>query len=576
MINSFKQFIVEEDKTLYFTFGRMNPPTIGHEKLLEILSSKSGKNPYRVYLSQTIDKKKNPLAYIDKVKYARKMMPKHSRFIMLNKDVKTIFDAANAIYNEGFINIVMVVGSDRITEFKSLLTKYNGKTNQRYGFYKFRSIEIVSAGERDADSENVDGMSASKMRASVSDNDFVTFTKGLPKAFSNKDSKDLFNSIRSGMGLKEETEFYKHIQLEEVSDIREKYVQGEIYKVGERLRIKDTDDLAEVIFRGPNYLILEKEDGNTVRKWIEAVESLESLDEAVAAPKWKKSGPNGEKEITFSTGRRFQIEKQYDQNERHKGEWKIMEWDKRLRDWEWHETYSPQWHAKEQVMKMGQYDSKGKKVTESIINIKPELEEELINSVSRATNESVNEDPVQLAHDVVTSAQMAKGAAIAAGMTGLTVASNASSRKIKKKISAVVNKVKSTRSKRKFQHENAELDNYNKFGWGTSKLTKKWVDATPGQVMPDVKPTPKSKTRNTKMRHPGADASDAGGMGEGAMKRGLLPSQGKFGPGMSKADYSSAKVSPTTYQKKPDDLVTKIKTARETAQKVLSKSSKND
>ena len=96
-------------------------------------------------------------------------------------------------------------------------------------------------------------------------------------------------------------------------------------------------------------------------------------------PKWKKSGPNGEKEITFSTGRRFQIEKQYDQNERHKGEWKIMEWDKRLRDWEWHETYNPQWYAKEQVMKMGQYDSKGKKVTESIINIKPELEESPVN-----------------------------------------------------------------------------------------------------------------------------------------------------------------------------------------------------
>ncbi len=98
MINSFKQYIVEEAKTLYFTFGRMNPPTIGHEKLLEVLSSKSGNNPYRIYLSQTNDKKKNPLPYNDKVKYARKMMPKHARYIMLNKDVKTISDAANAIY----------------------------------------------------------------------------------------------------------------------------------------------------------------------------------------------------------------------------------------------------------------------------------------------------------------------------------------------------------------------------------------------------------------------------------------------------------------------------------------------
>ena len=102
----------------------------------------------------------------------------------------------------------------------------------------------------------------------------------------------------------------------------------------------------------------------------------------VAVTKWKKSGPNGEKEITFSTGRRFQLEKQYDENDRHKGEWKIMEWDSRSRDWEWMETYSPLWYAKEKVMKHGQYDSKGKKVTESAINIKPELEEEPANNVS--------------------------------------------------------------------------------------------------------------------------------------------------------------------------------------------------
>ena len=98
----------------------------------------------------------------------------------------------------------------------------------------------------------------------------------------------------------------------------------------------------------------------------------ESLNEArkVQPPKWEKAGPNGEKEITFPTGRRFKIEKQLDQDERHKGEWKVMEWDKRSRDWEWHETFSPQWYAKEKVMEMGKYDSKGKKVVESAINMR--------------------------------------------------------------------------------------------------------------------------------------------------------------------------------------------------------------
>ena len=90
MMQSFKSYLVEEEKTVYFTFGRMNPPTIGHEKLLDVLARKAAKNPYRVYLSQTQDAKKNPLQYAEKVKIARKMFPRHARAIMLNKKVKTM------------------------------------------------------------------------------------------------------------------------------------------------------------------------------------------------------------------------------------------------------------------------------------------------------------------------------------------------------------------------------------------------------------------------------------------------------------------------------------------------------
>jgi len=180
---------------------------------------------------------------------------------------------------------------------------------------------------------------------------------------------------------------------------------------------------------------------------------------------------------------------------------------------------------------------------------------------------------------------MMKGAGIATGMAGLTVASNAASRAIQKKIGKTVDKIKAKRKRNrpvfaepiprdmKTIGEDAELDAYNKTGWGTKETTKRWVESTPGQVMPNVKPTPKSKTRTRK--HPGNEVSDAGGMGEGAVKRGLLPSQDNFGPGMSKADHSNAKVSDTTYKPKPDDLITKIKGARKSA-KVLLKGSKND
>ena len=114
MINSFKSYLVEETREINFTFGRMNPPTIGHEKLMESMAKKSGKNPYRIYLSQSQDKKKNPLHFSEKVKYARKMFPRHARQIMADKKIRNVFDASTKLYNEGYKRINMIVGSDRV------------------------------------------------------------------------------------------------------------------------------------------------------------------------------------------------------------------------------------------------------------------------------------------------------------------------------------------------------------------------------------------------------------------------------------------------------------------------------
>jgi len=138
MIKNFSQYLIEEEREVYFTFGRMNPPTIGHEKLLDTLSRKSGKNPYRVFLSQSQDSKKNPLNYAEKIKFARKMFPKHARSIMMDKKVKTVFNAIQKLYDEGYKNVVMVVGDDRVREFDILLNKYNGKKGP-HGVYSFSS-----------------------------------------------------------------------------------------------------------------------------------------------------------------------------------------------------------------------------------------------------------------------------------------------------------------------------------------------------------------------------------------------------------------------------------------------------
>tara|TARA_B100000131_G_scaffold291628_1_gene305362 strand:- start:644 stop:1699 length:1056 start_codon:yes stop_codon:yes gene_type:complete len=272
MINSFKTFLVEEEKTAYWTFGRMNPPTIGHMKLLDALAKKAGKNPIKVFLSQSQDKKKNPLSYADKVKFARKMFPKHARSIMLDKSVKTFIDAAKSLESQGFKKIVMIVGSDRVTQFDTVLSKYNGKD------YTFQDIKVVSAGERDPDADGAEGASATKQREAAKDNNFATFSQGLPKEMSNSDAKKLFNAVRSGLGLKESKQYRQHVDLGVTSKVREKYIEGKLFEAGDEVVIKSTGQVGTVKILGSNYVIIEHE-GGKYRKWLEDVELLEKEKE---------------------------------------------------------------------------------------------------------------------------------------------------------------------------------------------------------------------------------------------------------------------------------------------------------
>ena len=250
----------------------MNPPTIGHEKLLMALNTKSGKNPYKVYLSQSNDKNKNPLEYQQKIKVARKMFPKHARSIMLDKKVKTVFDVMVKLHTEGFKKVTMVVGSDRIKEFEILLAKYNG-VKGRHGFYHFERINVISAGDRDPDADDASGMSASKMRAAARENNFTKFSQGLPRHVNNNDAKQIYNSVRSGMGLKEQTEFKNRLQLKPVSELRESYVNGMLYNIGDAVVMKETGEIGEIKHLGSNHVIIEGT-GNQYRKWIDDIEKI--------------------------------------------------------------------------------------------------------------------------------------------------------------------------------------------------------------------------------------------------------------------------------------------------------------
>jgi hypothetical protein len=271
-IKSFSDYLTEAKGEVYFVFGRFNPPTSGHEKLFDKLKKTAGSNPYRIYGSKSQDAKKNPLSFKDKVKFLRKMFPKHARSVMADSDVRHVMDIATKLYDQGYTSVTMVAGSDRVKEFDTLLNKYNG-VDSRHGFYNFQNgIKIVSAGERDPDAEGVEGMSASKLRAYASDNDLENFTKGMPKGY--KDSKALFNTIRKGMGLKESHMHRKHVELEPVSEKREQFVTGNLFKEGDEVVLKETNQIGVIQRCGTNFLVVEFGDWKK-RVWLDAVELLD-------------------------------------------------------------------------------------------------------------------------------------------------------------------------------------------------------------------------------------------------------------------------------------------------------------
>lgn len=270
---SFSEYVTEATKEITFTFGRFNPPTVGHEKLLDAVAKVARGSKYMVFASQSNDAKKNPLDYNNKVKYMRKMFPRHARSIQLDKSVKNVFDILVKIYDQGYNRVNMVVGSDRVNEFEALIGRYNAKKG-RHGFYNFEGgVNVISAGERDPDAEGVSGMSASKMRAAAQANDFSLFTKGLPKNF--KDGKQLFNDLRTAMGLKESHDYRQHIQLQTVSEEREAYVQGQLFELGDLVAIKESDEVGTVSMLGSNYVLIEMADGKKMRKWLTDIEKIE-------------------------------------------------------------------------------------------------------------------------------------------------------------------------------------------------------------------------------------------------------------------------------------------------------------
>mgnify|MGYP001304237803 CR=1 FL=1 len=152
MINSFKDFIVNEESTVYFTMEGFNPPAMAHGSMMDFISGTAGKNTYKVFVSPISEGTKNPLEYKEKVKYLRKMFPKHARSVVMDSTIKTPADAARMLFNEGYKKIVVFGEADRLREHEIVLEKYNGKDNHK-GFYHFENMKFIRVESKGATSE---------------------------------------------------------------------------------------------------------------------------------------------------------------------------------------------------------------------------------------------------------------------------------------------------------------------------------------------------------------------------------------------------------------------------------------
>ena len=269
-MKKFKE-LSEQKGLMVMAFGRMNPPTIGHLKLCDKVKSVAGSSPYRIYLSQTVGPK-DPLPFPKKIAYAKKSFPKHARAIQVDKSVKTFIQAAQKINQEGYTELIMVAGSDRISEFQRLLDRYNGQPD-RAGNVVFDfpdGVRVVSSGERDPDSADpTEAISASVMRAAAQSGDFETFKKGTP--LKETDAKKMYMDVRKAMGVREERNMGDMTDFETVRDM---YLTGKIWNAGDVVEAKGV--IGEVVRRGTNYLSLVDEDGKVHKAWLHEIELNET------------------------------------------------------------------------------------------------------------------------------------------------------------------------------------------------------------------------------------------------------------------------------------------------------------
>ena len=253
--------------TLTLAFGRFNPPHAGHQQLMDIAaaSAEQEESDYIIVPSRSQDPKKNPLDADTKVSVMRQMFPQHSERIVNDGANRTIFDVLKKAHNDGYTNVRIVAGQDRVKEFDKLSQNYNGQ------LYQFDNMEVVSSGDRDPDAEGMEGLSSSRMRLAAAEGDFKTFRGGLPEGIPRKDAMALFDTVRQSMNVKDMKEFWNIWEIApkyDLENLRESYVAKKIFNIGDRVENLNTGMIGRIIRRGANHLICVAENNIMFKSWV--------------------------------------------------------------------------------------------------------------------------------------------------------------------------------------------------------------------------------------------------------------------------------------------------------------------
>tara|TARA_B100000035_G_scaffold270692_1_gene245101 strand:- start:675 stop:1958 length:1284 start_codon:yes stop_codon:yes gene_type:complete len=253
--------------TLTIAFGRFNPPHIGHQQLMDTAKAAADQEQgdYIIVPSRSNDPKKNPLDADTKVAFMRGMFQQHAGRIQNDVNTRTIFDVLKKAHADGYENVRIVGGADRVGEFSKLANNYNGT------LYQFNNVEVVSAGDRDPDAEGVEGLSASRLRLAAAENDYRTFRSAMPDTMRPREVKDLYNTLRMSMGINEEWGIWEMAPKFDQQTLRENYVSKAIFRIGEWVENMNTGLIGKIVRRGANHLICVTEDNIMFKSWIRDV-----------------------------------------------------------------------------------------------------------------------------------------------------------------------------------------------------------------------------------------------------------------------------------------------------------------